>query len=248
MVRDMGLNHRSRDAFQALMEGLYVQQKDGTLTTWLKPHDEVEAEWHWATSTHFEEVFATAREKRLLRGDELRIEGDKPRRYIRLGHDALARVADAWHQERQKLRFVVDEVARVIMVSDVTCQISNQSNKVEVIWSSRGGFFQPYAISGGLLTELRRAADQTRYALEKVVYVLSQGEASTPWEPSYELAKAGFQLFNCLLPMHVVTANEVRSWLEDMRKQSGLIGLEIVVEEQFADEAPPLCAVESGLR
>src|SRR5262249_41517942 len=72
MDRDMRLNHHDRDAFRSLMEGLYVCQNDGTLTTWLKPHEEVESEWKHATSTAFEDVFATARANRLLRGDELR--------------------------------------------------------------------------------------------------------------------------------------------------------------------------------
>lgn len=238
MDRDMGLDSRRRDAFQALMEGLYVRQKDGTLTTWLKPQDEVEAEWDRATSTDFEGIFAIARDKRLLRGDELRIEGEKPRRYIRLGHDALARVADAWHQKSEALRFVVNEVARVIMVSDVMCQLSNQSDQAEVIWSSRGGFFRPYTISGTQLAALRESVHQTRNSLWQMVSNLNLvGSEPVPWESSYELAEAGFRLFNYLLPSVDETAHKVRRWLEDLRKQSGLIGLEVVVEERSADSA-----------
>ena len=61
------------------------------------------------------------------------------------------------------------------------------------------------------------------------------GAGPPPWEPSYELAEAGFRLFNCLLPPEDETAHKVRRWLEDLRTQSGLIGLEIVVEERSAD-------------
>ena len=59
--------------------------------------------------------------------------------------------------------------------------------------------------------------------------------AATPWEPSFELAEAGFRLYNYLLPSEDETAHKVRRWLEDLRKQSGLIGLEVVVEERSAD-------------
>ena len=110
-------------------------------------------------------------------------------------------------------------------MSEVICQVSSQGSQVELIWSSRGGFFKPYTISGTQLTELRQAAEQTRNSLEGLVLVLNQaGAGSTPWEPAYELAEAGFRLFNDLLPSEDETARKVRRWLEDLRKQSGLIG------------------------
>ena len=69
-----------------------------------------------------------------------------------------------------------------------------------------------------------------------MVFALNQdGAAATPWEPSFELAEAGFRLFNNLLPSEDETARKIRRWLEDLRKQSGLIGLEVVVEERSAD-------------
>ena len=121
-------------------------------------------------------------------------------------------------------------------MSEIVCQVGNQAGQVEFIWSSRGGFFQPYVVTGTQLTELRQAADQTRVALEALVFALNQdGGAPPPWEPSYELAEAGFRLFNYLLPSEDETARKVRRWLEDLRKQSGLIGLEVVVEERSAD-------------
>jgi WD40 repeat protein len=39
---------------------------------------------------------------RLLREDQLRIEGGEPRCYVRLGHDALAKVAATWKAERER--------------------------------------------------------------------------------------------------------------------------------------------------
>ena len=69
-----------------------------------------------------------------------------------------------------------------------------------------------------------------------LVFAINRAGADpTPWEPSYELAEAGFRLFNYLLPSEDETARKVRRWLEDLRKQSGLISLEVVVEEQSAD-------------
>jgi hypothetical protein len=133
-------------------------------------------------------------------------------------------------------------------MSEIVCQVGNQAGQVELIWSSHGGFFRPYVISGQQLTELRRAADRSatgpstsekpscREALETLVFALNgAGAGPPPWEPSYGLAEAGFRLFNCLLPPEDETAKKVRRWLEDLRKQSGLIGLEVVVEERSAD-------------
>ena len=94
-------------------------------------------------------------------------------------------------------------------MSEIVCQVGNQAGQVELIWSSHGGFFRPYVISGQQLTELRRAADRSatgsstsekpscREALETLVFALNgAGAGPPPWEPSYELAEAGFRLFN----------------------------------------------------
>ena len=122
-----------------------------------------------------------------------------------------------------------------LTMSEIVCQVGNRADQVEFIWSSRGGYFKPYVVAGTQLTELRQAADQTRTALESLVFALNRDGAATPWEPSFELAEAGFRLFNYLLPSEDETAHKVRRWLEDLWKQSGLIGLEVVVEERSAD-------------
>jgi hypothetical protein len=122
-------------------------------------------------------------------------------------------------------------------MSDIVCQVSNQAGQVELIWSSRGGFFRPYVLTGVQLAELRQTADHSaREALASLVFALNQAESGPPpWEPSYELAEAGFRMFNCLLPPEDETAHKVRRWLEDLRKQSGLNSLEIVVDEHSAE-------------
>src|SRR4051812_6378305 len=112
---------------------------------------------------------------------------------------------------------------------EIVCQVGNQAGRVELIWSTRGGFFRPYVVSGTQLAELRQAASgpstpekpSCREALERLVFAMNRaGEESPPWETSFELAEAGFRLFNSLLPTEDETARKVRRWLEDVRKQS----------------------------
>ena len=79
---------------------LYSRQVDGTLTTWLASRDALERSWDG--SVPFARVLEAAVSVRLLREDELRIEGTEPRPFVRLGHDALAKVAAAWQMERDE--------------------------------------------------------------------------------------------------------------------------------------------------
>ncbi len=121
-------------------------------------------------------------------------------------------------------------------MSEIVCQVSNQAGQVEFIWSSRGGFFRPYVVTGMQLTDLRQAADRTRDALEKLIFTLNDvGSGPASWEPYYELAEAGYRLYNNLLPKADDAVKKIRDWLEGLRKQSGLISLEVVVEELAAD-------------
>src|SRR5208337_645638 len=120
--------------------------------------------------------------------------------------------------------------------SKIVCQVTNQNSQVEFTWSMGGGFFRPYVVAGAQLAELREATRLVRKALEAMVYALNQaGDGPGPWEPSYELAEAGFRLHNYVLPTEDETARKVRRWLEELRKQSKLIGLEVVVEERASD-------------
>ena len=100
LERSMGLGPEDRDAFKAIYTQLYTRQADGTLTTWLAPRANLEEDWNGSKS--FGEVLDAARQVRLLREDNLRIEGEEAQAYVRLGHDALAKVAAAWRAEREK--------------------------------------------------------------------------------------------------------------------------------------------------
>src|SRR3954447_24032781 len=123
-----------------------------------------------------------------------------------------------------------------MLSSEIVCQVANQDSQVEFTWSSGGGFFRPYLVSGAQLAELREATRAVRKALEGMVYALNQaGEGVAPWEPSYELAEAGFRLYNYILPTEDEAAKKVRRWLEELRKRTKLIGLEVVVEERASD-------------
>src|SRR5271157_611979 len=121
-------------------------------------------------------------------------------------------------------------------MADIVCQVINRDrdDRIEFIWSAGGGFFDPYIVRGRELAELRTTADQVRDVLETLVVALNrtQGQMEAiPWEKSFEFAEAGFRLFNDLLPPEDSTAKVVRRWLEGVHVQSGLVALEIVVEE-----------------
>ncbi|HMD61860.1 MAG TPA: ATP-binding protein, partial [Opitutaceae bacterium] len=107
LARSMRLGPEDRDAFKALFCQLYNRQPDGTLTTWLMPRERLEGQWD--RPSPFADVLDAARSVRLLREDELRIEGSEPRRYIRLGHDALAKVAAAWKAELEENQQLEEE-------------------------------------------------------------------------------------------------------------------------------------------
>ena len=107
LVRSMRLGPEDREAFKGLFSQLYNRQPDGTLTTWLMPRESLQRQWD--RPTPFADLLDAARSVRLLREDELRIEGGEPRRFVRLGHDALAKVAAAWKAEREENQRLEEE-------------------------------------------------------------------------------------------------------------------------------------------
>jgi WD40 repeat protein len=110
LVGSLHLGPEDREAFKGLFSQLYSRQPDGTLTTWLMPREDLQRQWD--RPTPFADLLDAARTVRLLREDELRIEGDEPRRYIRLGHDALAKVAAAWKSESVQRERITQERRR----------------------------------------------------------------------------------------------------------------------------------------
>ena len=118
----------------------------------------------------------------------------------------------------------------------IVCQVTNQESQLDFTWSSGGGFFRPYAVSGAQLGELRETIKLVRKALGDLVHAINESqEGQAPWERSYELAEAGFRLHNYLLPTEDQTASKIRRWLGELRTQSDLISLEVVVDDRSSD-------------
>src|SRR4051794_29661285 len=121
-------------------------------------------------------------------------------------------------------------------MSDVVCQLINQANRAEFIWSAGGGFFPPYAVEGMEWQGLRDLALQARLALARLVDALNREAPEPEHGPlAYGLAEVGAKLYNRILPNGDPTAKTVRTWLAGSRGRAGALGLEIVVEERSAD-------------
>jgi WD40 repeat protein len=105
LLRDH-LPEEEHQAIRRLLSTLYLRQPDGALTTALIPEkntapDEKGLESFWVGHMPLDRVLAvmTQPEVKLLRMSTLRIGGGEERRYVSLGHDALAGVAAAWDEE-----------------------------------------------------------------------------------------------------------------------------------------------------
>jgi hypothetical protein len=83
-----------RRPVHTLFTQLYLKQADGTLTTALLAEDEVRN--RWTGRMPFDELLESCRKLRLLKVNSLRIGMEEERRYVSLGHDALARIAADW--------------------------------------------------------------------------------------------------------------------------------------------------------
>ena len=133
-------------------------------------------------------------------------------------------------------------------MADIVCQVINQDDQMEFIWSARGGFFDPYVIKKPGLTALRDNAVATRDALEALVKVWNTpGSEEEVRASSLELAEAGYQLFNRILPFYEIeTAETIRDWLESLKAEPARTSLEIVVEDNASITANE-CAIPWNL-
>jgi hypothetical protein len=86
-------------AFKRLFRRLYARLPDGRVTSALVPADDLARRWRG--QARFDDVVreATGEDYRLLRETRLLDEGKGDKRYVGLGHDALAPVAAAWDDE-----------------------------------------------------------------------------------------------------------------------------------------------------
>ncbi|HEX8202648.1 MAG TPA: AAA family ATPase, partial [Isosphaeraceae bacterium] len=108
-----------RPAFRRLFTQLYLRQPDGALSTALVVEDELSR--RWTGRMPFGELIslASAGQTRLLRVNTLRIGDQDERRYVSLGHDALAKVAADWDEELSRGARVRKFVAALAGVSAV---------------------------------------------------------------------------------------------------------------------------------
>lgn len=84
---------RDEDHVKLLFTKLYHEQADGSLTTEIVPEDTLEQSW--TGHQPFAELVASAERMRLLRINVL-TDGTSDRRYVSLGHDALAKIVAKW--------------------------------------------------------------------------------------------------------------------------------------------------------
>ena len=84
-------------AFKKLFSDLYLLQPDGSLTSALMPESELAD--LWLGRTPFRRMLDSAEDLRVLRVSSLRIGSPEERRYVSLGHDALAKLAAQWKEE-----------------------------------------------------------------------------------------------------------------------------------------------------
>jgi WD40 repeat protein/tetratricopeptide (TPR) repeat protein len=100
IARITGGSPLERSAFRRLLCGLYLRQPDGTLTTALIPAEELARSWHGRQP--FDRALRSASDSRILRVNTLRV-GPDARPYVSLGHDAVAKVAADWDEERRRV-------------------------------------------------------------------------------------------------------------------------------------------------
>ena len=120
-------------------------------------------------------------------------------------------------------------------MNEIVCQVCNRENQVEFVWSAGGGFFRPYTVTGAQLGELREATHMVRKALGEMVSG-STSRATGPLRgnrPTGWPRRASASTTTCCRAR--TRPRKIRKWLEELRKQTRLDGLEIVLEEQSAD-------------
>ena len=118
---------------QKLFTQLYLKQPDGTLTTALSAEDDVQK--LWTGRMPFAELLGSSCQLRLLKVNSLRIGMEEERRYVSLGHDALAKIAADWDQQlshgarMRRMAAVVSAVSAVAVVMAVMALFAFQAKQ-----------------------------------------------------------------------------------------------------------------------
>lgn len=109
------------DAVKRLLVTLFRKQPDGTLTTEILPMNDAVQQWHGELP--FEQMLSKATDSQLLRVGVMRGERGE-QRYLSLGHDALARVAEEWklriESRKRAMKWIVGLVGVAIVALVMT--------------------------------------------------------------------------------------------------------------------------------
>ena len=228
----VGPDEEERGAFRSLFSGLFLQQADGSLVTAIVPRDNLASSW--TGSTPFDQVLEGSKSFRLLRESSLQIGGDRERPYIKLGHDALARVAAAWREAPSRSTPSLSTPGT--SVRDVIfCQVREDGERLVFTWGQGSSFFMPYSLIGDQLLEFREAARRARWALSNLVYFLrtagSEPEPRLFARMRYDVAEAGYSLYCQTLPV-ISTGDSapIREWLQTLAQTQSDRILEIVTD------------------
>jgi hypothetical protein len=103
-------------AFKSLCKRLYLRQPDGTITAALTSRARLKTRWHGSVSFDRLIKLAIREDYRLLRITQLSIRGQPEQEYVSLGHDALAPVAAAWHEEIRRRSAVWSAVKKSLLI------------------------------------------------------------------------------------------------------------------------------------
>ena len=102
---------------QRLFTQLYLKQPDGSLTTSLLAKEEIQK--RWTGRMPLDGLLESCRKLRLLKFNTLRIGMEEERRYVSLGHDALAKIAAYWDEQLSRGERLRKGVAAAGIVSAV---------------------------------------------------------------------------------------------------------------------------------
>jgi tetratricopeptide (TPR) repeat protein len=165
-----------RSAFKRLFIQLYLTQPDGALTTALLGEEELAHRWKGRTPFHQMLASATKGDFRLLRVNTLRIGGLDERRYVSLGHDALAPVAARWDEDLRRWARVRKWVALcVVLVSIATVMLLLTA----YAWESAKLARSEANRANNSLNEALKAAEELRVVAEDLLEDVSLTE---PWQ------------------------------------------------------------------
>src|SRR5437764_379138 len=117
-------------------------------------------------------------------------------------------------------------------MAHIVCEMRTDPGKLTLRWSEGPASFEAYTLEGQFLEMFDEAVRGARKKLIELVKQCrdSQEANESPEYNCSELARAGFELYQALLPTTRREIEEIRSWLEKLRDDNSVESLEIVVD------------------